>query len=191
MNTKWLPKTSFVNIKRLGKVNWLKVIGLLGIGFFIAFLQANLRVPLRLPGWRGLTWLTPLVATRLSTSFFGAASVTSLSATGFSLLLGVRHNPFDWFLYLVVGELLDLAYHFNKQRRQKIWFWAIAAGLVHLIKPLSQTIVSAGGGWRYGALFVAGPFYPLMTHLVFGAIAGFLGAATVFWVKRLHRSQSQ
>lgn len=138
MNTKWLPKTSFVNIKRLGKVNWLKVIGLLGIGFFIAFLQANLRVPLRLPGWRGLTWLTPLVATRLSTSFFGAASVTSLSATGFSLLLGVRHNPFDWFLYLVVGELLDLAYHFNKQRRQKIWFWAIAAGLVHLIKPLSR-----------------------------------------------------
>jgi hypothetical protein len=182
MNTKWLPKTSFADIKR----HWWEILALVGLGLIIAIVQANLRIPLRLPGWRGLIWLTPLVATRLSTSRFGAASITSLSAAGFSWLLGVRNDPFDWFFYLVVGEFLDLAYHQGRSWQKQVWFWAVVAGLVHLIKPLGRIIISEEGLWSYGSLS-SGFIYPLVTHLLFGAIAGLLGAGGVLWTKRLRR----
>ncbi|KAB8330023.1 hypothetical protein SD80_032960 [Scytonema tolypothrichoides VB-61278] len=118
MSTKSLPKVSFASIKDWRQVTWLEILGLIGLGLVIALVQASVHFPLRLPGWRGILWLTPVVATRMLTSSFGAASVTSLSAAGFLLLLGVRNNPFDWFFYLVVGELLDLAYYFGRRWRQ-------------------------------------------------------------------------
>ncbi|ARV57241.1 hypothetical protein BZZ01_00105 [Nostocales cyanobacterium HT-58-2] len=188
MSTKSLPKVSSASIKRLGQLNWLEIIGLVGLGFVVALVQANLRLPLRLPGWRGLIWLTPLVTTRLLTSSFGAASVTGLSAAGFSFLLGVRNNPFDWFFYLVVGELLDLAYHFGRKWRQKVWFWTVAAGLTHLTKPVVMIVFSAFGFRVSGSLILKSPVYPLLTHLLFGALAGFLGSLTVLCVKRIRRA---
>ncbi|WP_414553118.1 hypothetical protein [Anabaena sp. CCY 0017] len=187
MNTKWLPKTSSANIKqRLRQVNWLEILALVGLGLIIAAVEANLRFPLRLPGWRGLIWLTPLVATRLSTSRFGAASITSFSAAGCSWLIGVRYDPYDWFFYLVVGELLDLAYHQGRKWKQQVWFWAIAAGLIHLIKPLTRIIISSSGVW-YGFLS-SGYIYPLTTHLLFGAIAGIVGSFAVLATKNLRKS---
>lgn len=122
MNTKWLPKTLSADIKRLRQVKWHSICVLNALGLMIALVQAHLRLPLRLPGWRGLYWLTPLVATRLLTSRFGAASTVSLSAAGFSLLFAVKNDPFDWFFYLVVGELLDLAYHLGKNGDDKFGF---------------------------------------------------------------------
>lgn len=189
MNMNWLPKTSSANIKqRLRSLNWLEILALVGLGLIIAIVQANLHFPLRLPGWRGLIWLTPLVATRLSTSRFGAASITSLSAAGFSWLVGVRNDPYDWFFYLVVGELLDLAYHQDRRWQKQVWFWAIVAGLIHLIKPLTRMIISAGGVWSYGFL-ASGYIYPLTTHFIFGAIAGFVGAGLLLWAKRRRSSE--
>lgn len=187
MNTGWLPKSSSASIKRLRQVNWPAILGLVGLGLVIAIAQANVHLPLRLPGWRGLLWLTPLVATRLLTTTPGAASITSLSAVGFSLLFGVRNDPFDWFFYLVVGELLDIAYYWGRRWRKQVWFWAVVVGLVHVIKPLVRIIVSAGGIWSYGSLF-AGPIYPLLTHFLFGAIAGLVGSLAVLRVKHRRRN---
>jgi hypothetical protein len=171
MNTKWLPKTLSADIKRLRHVNWLEIIGLIALGLVIAIVQANLHLPLKLPGWRGLIWLTPLVATRLLTPRFGAASIISLSATGFSLLFGVSNNPFDWLFYLVVGELLDLAYHLGGRWRHKIWFWTMVASLVHLTKPLARIMIGASSVWSYNSMAVGSPMYMIITHLFFGAIA--------------------
>ncbi|HLO84935.1 MAG TPA: hypothetical protein VK203_07970, partial [Nostocaceae cyanobacterium] len=108
MNTKWLQNISFANIRR-GK--WLEILVLIGLGLILAIVQANIHLPLKLPGWRGIIWLTPLISTRLLTSQFGAASITGLSAACFSLLLGVKAFPDEWLFYLVVGELIDIAYH--------------------------------------------------------------------------------
>ncbi len=180
MNTKWLPKMSSVDIKGLRQVNWWEILAFVSLGFFMALVQAHLRLPLRLPGWRGLIWLTPLVATRLSTSSFGAASITGLSAAGFSWLLGVRNDPFDWLFLLVVGELLDIAYAPRKWRKQ-VWFWGVVAGLVHLLKPLTRMVIGAGG------VFANGYAYPLGMHLLFGAIAGVIGSGLILWTKRLRQ----
>lgn len=187
MSIKSLPKVSSVSIKRLRQVNWLEIIGLMGLGLFIALIHAHLHFPFRLPGWRGLIWLTPLVATRLMTSSFGAASITGLSAAGFSFLLGVRNNPFDWFFYLVAGELLDIAYHYGRRWRQQAWFWAMAAGLAHLTKPLAMIVLSAGGVWESGSLIFSGSINPLLTHLLFGGLAGLLGSLAVLSIKRMKR----
>ena len=183
MSTKSLPKASSASIKRLRQVNWLAIIALVGLGFCIALVQANLHLPLRLPGWRGIIWLGPIVATRLLSSSFGAASITSFSAAGFSLLFGVRNDPYDWFFYLVVGEVVDLAYRLGGRWRHSVFFWTIVGGLVHPIKPLARIIISAGGVWSYGSLS-AGSIYPLVTHLLFGAIAGLVGALAALWLMR-------
>ena len=186
MNMKWLPKMSSVDIKSVHQVNWWEILALVGLGLIIALMQANLRLPLKLPGWRGLIWLTPLVATRLSTSFFGASSITGLSAAGCSWLLGVRNDPFDWFFLLVVGEFLDLAYATKKWRKQ-VWFWAVVAGLVHLIKPLTRLVISIAGIWGYG-VFANGYVYPLAMHLLFGVSAGLVGSGLILWTKKLRRN---
>lgn len=159
------------------------------IGFFIALVQANLRLPLRLPGWRGLIWLTPLIVTRASNINPISGSITSLSAAGFSLLLGVRNDPYDWFFYLTIGEVLDIAYHLNKRWRRRVWFWSVVAGVAHSIEPLARTIIDAGNVWPYGALSAGGPVYPLVTHLMFGAIAGLLGAFAALKLERFWRSR--
>jgi hypothetical protein len=176
---KWLQNTSFVNIRQ---VKWLEILALMGLGLILAVVQANLRLPLKLPGWRGIIWLTPLISTRLLTSHFAAASITGLSAAGFSLLLGVRAFPDEWLFYFVVGELIDIAYHKSQIWQKQVWFWAIIAGLVHLLKPLTKVVMSLSGVGSYGAAS-SGLIYPLLTHLLFGLIAGAMGATIVLAAK--------
>lgn len=183
MNTRWRLRVSSAITRSLGQVNWVEIAALIGLGCLIALVQANLHLRLGLPGWRGVIWLLPLVATRLLTRSFGAASITSFSAAGFTFLFGVENDPINWFFYLAVGEILDLAYHLGGRRRNTIWFWTIIAGLVHLIRPAARIVINMSGIWVYGS-FASGYVYPLATHFIFGIVAGLLGSATVLLARR-------
>lgn len=150
---------------------------LLGMGVLIAVLHETLRWPLKMPGHHGMELMAVTLFARCMFAERYAAGTVGLGNAGATALLG-HGMAMEPVIFLVQGVLIDLVY----PRLRNTWFWvaglALLAGAAHAIKPLVKWGMQDFAGIASGSL-VHGLGYPLMTHLVFGAIGGL--AAALAW----------
>lgn len=144
----------------------------------IIVLAADVRMPLGLPGHRGLVWLTMLVAVALTARRPQAVLAVGAASTAATLLLQSGPGPWAGARYLGAAALLCLLTSRVPVRR---WLVALAAAPIHLVAliiPIATTLI---GGHH---LAVVGLGDKVVFHLGFGLIAGLLGWATAAVIDR-------
>lgn len=127
--------------------------------------SSDIRMPLGLPGHRGLVWLTLLVAVALVTRRRETVVAVGVGSTLTTLMLHTGPGPggVGSLRYLAAAVLL-YALASAPMARTRPWLLVIAAAPIHLV-ALAGTLVHAGMAEK--ALF----------HLGFGLVAGLLGWA--------------
>lgn len=138
----------------------------------VIVLAADVRMPLGLPGHRGLVWLTMLVAVALTARRPQTVLAVGAASTAATLLLQSGPGPWASARYLGAAALLCLLTSRVHVRR---WLVALAAAPIHLVAlviPIATTLI---GGHQ---LAMVGLGDKVMFHLGFGLIAGLLGWAS-------------
>ncbi|MEB3050136.1 hypothetical protein KV112_10375 [Mycolicibacter sp. MYC123] len=144
----------------------------------VIVLAADVRMPLGLPGHRGLVWLTMLVAVALTARRPQTVLAVGAASTAATLLLQSGPGPWACVRYLGAAALLCLLTGRVHVRR---WLVALAAAPIHLVAliiPIATTLI---GGHH---LAMVGLGDKVMFHLGFGLIAGLLGWATAAVIDR-------
>lgn len=138
---------------------------------------SDIRIPLRLPGHRGLVWLTLLVAVALVTRrretviAVGAAStLATLTLHGAGLWGSARY---------VVAAVLLYGVTAAPWVRRRRWSLALAAAPIHLVAQ-AGSVFTLLGRQSVSALASVGIAERMGLHLIFGLIAGLLALAIAF-----------
>ncbi|OBK97186.1 hypothetical protein A5645_01300 [Mycobacterium asiaticum] len=118
---------------------------------------ADIRIPMGLPGHRGLIWLTMLVAVVLTTRRRSTVLAVGVAATLAAVSL---HPPMGGTRYLAAAVLL-YAVAGVAPRRQ--WLVVLAAAPIHLVALAGSMLVLPGLAEK------------VLCHLGFGLAAGALG----------------
>ncbi|OHV06555.1 hypothetical protein [Mycobacterium talmoniae] len=156
------------------------VFPVLAVAVIVAY--ADLRIPMGLPGHRGLIWLTLLVAVALTTRRRETVLAVGAAATAATLLLQLAPGPADSARYLGAALLLYAVAAAPVVRRRR-WLLALAAAPIHLV-ALAGSVAALLGGGQLLALASVGMTDRVLFHLGFGLVAGLLGWAIAL---RLHR----
>ncbi|WP_155772022.1 hypothetical protein [Mycobacterium asiaticum] len=118
---------------------------------------ADIRVPMGLPGHRGLIWLTLLVAVVLTTHRRSTVLAVGVAAALASVSL---HPPIGGTRYLAAAVLLYAVAGVARRRR---WVVVLAAAPIHLVALAGSTLVLPGLAEK------------ALCHMGFGLAAGALG----------------
>lgn len=143
---------------------------LLAVGIIVAC--TDVRIPLALPGHRGLVWLTMLAAVALVTA--RRETVLAVGAASSIAALPV-HGLTDplWSSRYVAAAVLLYAVASLPAVRTRRWILAVAAAPVHLVALASSVL-----RWHSGANLSAWASHGMLErggwHLVFGFVAGLL-----------------
>lgn len=148
----------------------------IGIGIALVLADKHLRIPLHVPGWRGLIAIALLVtARRWSLSAFAC---TGAAIAAIALSTGTGGAPMSSvFSFLMPAIVLDLCFLLRAQ--PAVWFAALAGGLANATRLLP---IVAGGrvpGVSDGALW-----YPVATHFLFGACGSLIAFALINALRR-------
>ena len=146
------------------------VFPLLAVATIVA--STDIRIPLGLPGHRGLVWLTLLVAVALVTArretvlaVGAASSIATLPMHGWS-------DPLWSSRYAAAAALLYAAGSLPAVRVRR-WLLSVAAAPIHLVALVSSVFGLHAGGhlstWAANGLLEKAGW-----HLVFGFLAGLL-----------------
>ncbi|MCH6169649.1 hypothetical protein [Pseudonocardia alaniniphila] len=130
----------------------------------------DLRIPVGLPGHRGLIWLTLLVAVALSVRRPGVVTAVGAASTVLTFALGSAvGDP----RYLAAAILLDATLAVPIVRRHPVLL-GLAASPIHLVALVAPLLGAVGAG---GALVGLGSGLATKAgfHLAFGLVAGLLG----------------
>ncbi len=157
---------------------------LIGLGVLAVALLAYLRLPLRIPGHKGLIWIGLLMVGRLVSQRRWAATTTSAGAAATSLLpiMGFK-DPLDTVVLLISGIVLDFGYRLSPRFVMSIWGVALLGALAHATKPMGKLLASAGSGFPYPSL-ISGLAYPLALHALFGAAGAILAMISIRLLRR-------
>lgn len=143
---------------------------LLAVGIIVA--STDVRIPLALPGHRGLVWLTMLVAVALVTArretvlaVGAASSIAALPMHGLS-------DPL-WSSRYVAAAALLYALASLPVVRVRRWLLAVASAPIHLV-ALASSVFSGHSGANLSAWASNGMLERAGWHLVFGFVAGLL-----------------
>lgn len=137
--------------------------------------HSKLRIPLRIPGHHGLEFmLLMLVGRGLSGEKF-ASSIFSLGVASLIFIPGLGFkDPFMTLIYILPGFAIDLFFNTIFKSMKKDWLIALSAGFAYALIPVFRVIISSLTGYIYPSL-MAGIFYPIFLHFIFGSLGGFLG----------------
>lgn len=139
------------------------LVPVLAVGAIVG--AADIRIPLGLPGHRGLIWLTLLVVVVLTARRHQTVLAVGATSTVATLLLHAAPGPADSARYLAAAVLL---YAVAAVARRRCWLVAIMAAPIHLV---------ALAGWHLFTLASVGLTEKALFHLGFGLTAGLLGWA--------------
>lgn len=155
------------------------VFPLLALATIVA--STDIRIPLGLPGHRGLVWLTLLVAVALVTArretvlaVGAASSIATLPMHGFS-------DPL-WCSRYVAAAALLYAVTASPAVRVRRWLLSIAAAPIHLVALASSVVTLRAGAHMATSWASNGLLERAGWHLVFGLLAGLLGWAVALCV---------
>jgi hypothetical protein len=141
---------------------------------------ADIRIPLGLPGHRGVVWLTLLVAVALVTRRRETVIMVGAVSTMATMALHVAAGPWGSVRYLAAAILLYAVAALPVVRRQR-WLLAVAAAPIHLVALVGSIVALLGGGYFFGVASV-GLAEKAVFHLGFGLLAGVLGWAVALGV---------
>lgn len=143
-----------------------------------------LRLPIRIPGHSGLTWMALLVAGRSIVSRPGAATIIGALSGAVAVFLGIGDKgAVDTFLsYAAAGVGVDLAAMLLPVPGHPI-ACAVAGAAGNLAKLATKTLLELWIGIPTGFVLL-GRAYPALTHLIFGLAGGYLGYLVVAALRR-------
>ncbi|WP_018334778.1 hypothetical protein [Actinomycetospora chiangmaiensis] len=145
--------------------------------------QADLRLALHAPGWRGVLWLGLLVGVAHVAPRPGTTTAVALLASASALLLGlVPQGPLGVVPYLAAAAALEGIAVLAVVRRHPVLL-AVAAAPIHLV----ALVVPLGRSLAVGvtpAVALAGIGGVVLLHLVFGLVAGLLALTSTRPVRR-------
>ena len=144
------------------------VIVLIGAALVVAAMAW--RLPIGVPGHRGLIWMTALAVVALNARP-GAATLSGALGATTGLALGLLANgPLGFISYVLAGMALDLVAARGGLRLRR-WLIIPAAGLVHLLALVVPVSKALAVGVAASAL-VHGMWTVALLHLCFGLAAG-------------------
>ncbi|OBI39751.1 hypothetical protein [Mycobacterium colombiense] len=138
----------------------------------VIVVSTDVRIPLGLPGHRGLIWLTMLVAVALATA--RRETVLAVGAASWIAALPV-HGLSDplWSCRYLAAAVLLYAVAILPVVRVRRWLLAVAAAPIHLV-ALAGSVLSWHSGANLSAWASNGMLERAGWHLVFGFAAGLL-----------------
>ena len=148
-------------------------------------MSADVRMPLGLPGHRGLVWLTLLVAVALTARRPQTVLAVGAASTVATALMQSGPGPWASARYLGAAALLCLLTS-SAAVRSRRWLVALAAAPIHLV-ALVIPITTALLGAHHFAMVSIGD--KALFHLGFGLAAGILGWAMAAVIDRATPSE--
>jgi hypothetical protein len=141
--------------------------------------SSDIRIPMGLPGHRGLVWLTLLVAVALATqrrlTVVAVGAASTIATFMIHLPTGAGPAAAGSLRYLAAAILLYAVAASAVVRRQR-WLIVLAAAPIHLVALADSIAVLLGRGYPF-ALASPGMADKALFHLGFGLAAGLLGWA--------------
>ncbi|MDN5855553.1 MAG: hypothetical protein L0I76_27240 [Pseudonocardia sp.] len=140
--------------------------------------SADVRIPLGLPGHRGLVWLTLLVTVALVSRTRQTVVAVGAASTMATLVLGIAPGPGGLVgsVRYVAAAVLLYAVATTALARRHRWLVALAAAPIHLVALVGSIVTLIGGGYWFAVASV-GTVERVAFHLGFGLVAGLLGWA--------------
>jgi hypothetical protein len=148
--------------------------GLIGLA-----LDASLRMPLHMPGWRGVASLAVMVLARCATRLPWAATATAATAAAVALAPTTLLPPHAPLFLLTHGLVLDLLCAMAGRLRWQPVVLGLAAGLANATTPLLMLLGLVPVGLGHGGALASGAMVPVVSHFAFGCLGGLL--ATQLW----------
>lgn len=145
-------------------------------GGLVWAVDAWLRLPLHLPGWRGLIVMAILVAARVATGLPWAATGAVCSAAVVGFAAG-NIGPHGVLIYLLPGLILDSFGMLGPTWRSSLLRIGFSAGVANALKFI--VVLAFGAGFRG-----VGSLLPLSSHFLFGLAGGSLGAVLLMRARR-------
>lgn len=162
---------------------------LISLGVLAVTVHAYLRLPIKVPGHKGLFWIGLLIVGRLLSKRPWAATTTSTSAAITSLLpaMGFK-DPLDTVAFFISGLVVDAGFRIAPRLVVSLWGIALIGAVAHSTKPLAKLVVSGGSLFTYQSL-LSGVAYPLTLHALFGAAAALIAALAVRQFRRNNQDE--
>lgn len=135
--------------------------------------STDVRIPLGLPGHRGLVWLTLLVAVALVTVRRETVLAVGAASTVATLPMHGWSDPLWSSRYVAAAALLYAAASLPAVRSRR-WLLSIAAAPIHLV-ALTSSVFGLHAGGHLSSWVSSGLLEKAGGHLVFGFLAGLLG----------------
>ena len=142
------------------------------VAIAVIIASTDIRIPVGLPGHRGLVWLTVLVAVALVTPRRGAVLAVGAASSIASLPMHGLGDPLWSGRYVAAAALLYAAGSLPVVWRRR-WLLALAAAPIHLV-ALASSLFSWHAGSGMSAWASNGMLERAGWHLVFGCVAGLL-----------------
>jgi hypothetical protein len=148
-------------------------VALPALAVLVIVVPADIRLPIGLPGHRGLVWLTSLVVVALVTHSRPTVVAVGAASTMATQVLHTAPGLQASSRYLAAAVLLYVVTAIPVVRRQQ-WLVAVAAAPIHLVTLAGSVRTGFGGAGLFGSL-PAGLAEKVQFHLGFGLAAGLLG----------------
>ncbi|MEB3032335.1 hypothetical protein [[Mycobacterium] nativiensis] len=143
-------------------------------------ISADVRMPLGLPGHRGLVWLTLLVAVALTARRPQTVLAVGAASTAATVLMQSGPGPWASARYLGAAALLYLLTT-SPAVRSRRWLVALAAAPIHLVALVIPIATALIGSYHFAMVGIGDK---ALFHLGFGLVAGMLGLATATIIDR-------
>ena len=151
----------------------------------IAVSKAVINLPLHVPGHSGATWMALLLVGRALVRKPGAGTALGfVSGILAVLIVGGKEGLLVWVKYLAPGMVMDLGALLSGERLDHPLAGLLVAAVANVAKLTSSLIVSLILGIPAGYLAV-GLGVAATTHILFGALGGWLGALVVRMLRRM------
>lgn len=162
-----------------------ELVSLALIAALIVGAKITLNMPLHIPGHSGLFWMAFLVIGRGLVRKPGAGTLLGLVSGLLAVIaVGGHEGPLLWVKYLAPGAVMDVVAYVSGERLDSPVIAFLAGALGNIAKLSASLIISVLLGIPAGYLAV-GLGLAATTHVVFGAIGGWLGAIVLGGLKRL------
>ena len=148
----------------------------LAAGVLVWAVDTWLRLPLHMPGWRGLIVMAALVTARGLSGRPWAASAAACTAAVLGFATG-DIGPHGALIYLLPGLVIDSLGLIDPAWRSSFVRVGLTAGLANAVKFAGALAFGAGFGG-------SGLLFPLMSHFLFGLIGGGLAAVLLLRARR-------
>ena len=151
----------------------------------VALSKVVLRMPLRVPGHSGITWMAILLVGRGLVRRPWAGTVLGFVSGIIAVaVVGGREGLLLWLKYLAPGAMMDLAALMSREHLGHPFVGAVAGAMANAAKLVTSLLVSLALGVPTGYLAL-GLGLSATTHVVFGALGGWLGTLVLRLLRRV------